>query len=79
MAATNSEGIDTDTFPGLPRFTRGPYAIMYLTRPWTLRQYAGFSTAEASNAFYRKSLAMGQRGLSVAFDLATHRGYDSRP
>ncbi len=69
--------VDIDTFPGLPPYTRGPYATMYLSRPWTLRQYAGFSTAEASNAFYRRNLAMGQRGLSVAFDLATHRGYDS--
>jgi methylmalonyl-CoA mutase len=63
--------------PGLPPFTRGPYATMYTNRPWTIRQYAGFSTAEESNAFYRKALASGQRGLSVAFDLATHRGYDS--
>ena len=63
--------------PGLPPFHRGPYASMYLGRPWTLRQYAGFSTAEESNAFYKKNLAAGQKGLSVAFDLATHRGYDS--
>ena len=66
--------------PGLPGFapyTRGPYASMYTGRPWTIRQYAGFSTAEDSNAFYRRNLAMGQKGLSVAFDLATHRGYDS--
>ena len=62
---------------GLPPFLRGPYASMYTQRPWTVRQYAGFSTAEASNAFYRKNLAAGQKGLSVAFDLATHRGYDS--
>jgi len=62
---------------GLPPFLRGPYSTMYTVRPWTIRQYAGFSTAEASNAFYRKALASGQRGLSVAFDLATHRGYDS--
>ena len=62
---------------GIPPFLRGPYASMYLVRPWTIRQYAGFSTAEASNAFYRKNLAAGQMGLSVAFDLATHRGYDS--
>ncbi len=62
---------------GLPPFLRGPYASMYVTRPWTVRQYAGFSTAEESNAFYRRNLAAGQRGLSVAFDLATHRGYDS--
>jgi methylmalonyl-CoA mutase len=64
-------------YPGLPPYTRGPYATMYRTRPWTVRQYAGFSTAEESNAFYRRNLAAGQRGLSVAFDLATHRGYDS--
>src|SRR5690349_8706576 len=64
-------------FPGLPPFTRGPYATMYAGRPWTIRQYAGFSTAEESNAFYRRNLAAGQKGLSVAFDLATHRGYDS--
>ncbi len=62
---------------GFPPFLRGPYASMYLVRPWTVRQYAGFSTAEASNAFYRRNLAAGQKGLSVAFDLATHRGYDS--
>jgi methylmalonyl-CoA mutase len=62
---------------GIPPFLRGPYATMYLMRPWTVRQYAGFSTAEESNAFYRRNLAAGQRGLSVAFDLATHRGYDS--
>ncbi|MDX6750927.1 methylmalonyl-CoA mutase [Geminicoccaceae bacterium 1502E] len=71
-------GLDfLDTFPGLPPFLRGPYPTMYLTRPWTVRQYAGFSTAEESNAFYRRNLAAGQKGLSVAFDLATHRGYDS--
>jgi len=62
---------------GLPPFLRGPYSTMYVARPWTVRQYAGFSTAEESNAFYRRNLAMGQKGLSVAFDLATHRGYDS--
>jgi len=62
---------------GLPPFLRGPYSTMYVTRPWTVRQYAGFSTAEESNAFYRRNLAAGQKGLSVAFDLATHRGYDS--
>ncbi|MEL6357696.1 MAG: methylmalonyl-CoA mutase family protein, partial [Bacteroidota bacterium] len=62
---------------GLPPYRRGPYASMYANRPWTIRQYAGFSTAEESNAFYRRNLAAGQRGLSVAFDLATHRGYDS--
>lgn len=66
-----------DGMPGLPPFTRGPYPAMYVNRPWTVRQYAGFSTAEESNAFYRRNLAMGQKGLSVAFDLATHRGYDS--
>jgi len=65
------------TFPGLPPYTRGARATMYAGRPWTLRQYAGFSTAEESNAFYRRNLAAGQTGLSVAFDLATHRGYDS--
>src|SRR5688572_22424418 len=65
------------SYPGLPPYTRGPYATMYAGRPWTIRQYAGFSTAEESNAFYRRNLAAGQRGLSVAFDLATHRGYDS--
>jgi len=64
-------------YPGLAPFTRGPYPTMYLTNPWTLRQYAGFSTAEDSNAFYRRNLAAGQMGLSIAFDLATHRGYDS--
>ena len=66
-----------DQVAGSPPYTRGPYESMYLTKPWTLRQYAGFSTAEASNAFYRQNLAAGQKGLSVAFDLATHRGYDS--
>lgn len=66
-----------DTYPGLAPFLRGPYAGMYATQPWTIRQYAGFSTAEDSNAFYRRNLAAGQKGLSVAFDLATHRGYDS--
>lgn len=66
-----------ETMPGLFPFVRGPYATMYSNRPWTIRQYAGFSTAEESNAFYRRNLAAGQRGLSVAFDLATHRGYDS--
>jgi methylmalonyl-CoA mutase len=63
--------------PGLAPYTRGPYPTMYVNRPWTVRQYAGFSTAEESNAFYRRNLSMGQKGLSVAFDLATHRGYDS--
>ena len=71
-------GLDAlDTFPGLSPFVRGPYPTMYTTQPWTIRQYAGFSTAEESNAFYRRNLAAGQKGLSVAFDLATHRGYDS--
>lgn len=67
----------TDTLPGMAPFVRGPQATMYAVRPWTIRQYAGFSTAEASNAFYRKALAAGGQGVSVAFDLATHRGYDS--
>ena len=62
---------------GIAPFLRGPYSTMFVTRPWTIRQYAGFSTAEESNAFYRRNLAAGQKGLSVAFDLATHRGYDS--
>ena len=71
-------GVDAlDTYPGLTPFLRGPYPAMYTTQPWTIRQYAGFSTAEESNAFYRRNLAAGQKGLSVAFDLATHRGYDS--
>jgi len=69
-------GIDSG-YPGVAPYTRGPYATMYSGRPWTIRQYAGFSTAEESNAFYRRNLAAGQKGLSVAFDLATHRGYDS--
>ncbi|MCR9015921.1 methylmalonyl-CoA mutase [Aquiflexum gelatinilyticum] len=67
----------TDFIAGIPPFLRGPYSTMYVMRPWTIRQYAGFSTAEESNAFYRSNLAGGQKGLSVAFDLATHRGYDS--
>src|SRR5215471_10838107 len=72
------KGLDfLDTFPGMPPYLRGPYPTMYATQPWTIRQYAGFSTAEDSNAFYRRNLAAGQKGLSVAFDLATHRGYDS--
>ena len=66
-----------DTYPGLAPFVRGPYPTMYVQQPWTIRQYAGFSTAEESNAFYRRNLAAGQKGLSIAFDLATHRGYDS--
>ena len=69
--------IHLNTMPGLPPFLRGPYPTMYVTQPWTVRQYAGFSTAEESNAFYRRNLAAGQKGLSIAFDLATHRGYDS--
>ena len=72
------EGLDhLGTWPGLPPFLRGPYPTMYVNQPWTIRQYAGFSTAEDSNAFYRRNLAAGQKGLSVAFDLATHRGYYS--
>jgi methylmalonyl-CoA mutase len=72
------EGIDfLNTWPGIAPFLRGPYPTMYVNQPWTVRQYAGFSTAEDSNAFYRRNLAAGQKGLSVAFDLATHRGYDS--
>ncbi len=67
----------TDSRPGLPPYLRGPYPTMYVNRPWTVRQYAGFSTARESNAFYRRNLAAGQKGLSIAFDLATHRGYDS--
>jgi len=71
-------GLDfLDGYPGIAPYLRGPYPTMYVTQPWTLRQYAGFSTAEDSNAFYRRNLAAGQKGLSVAFDLATHRGYDS--
>src|SRR5689334_23690918 len=71
-------GLDfLDTYPGLPPFLRGPYPTMYVNQPWTIRQYAGFSSAEESNAFYRRNLAAGQKGLSIAFDLATHRGYDS--
>ena len=71
-------GLETlDSYPGIAPYLRGPYPTMYVNQPWTIRQYAGFSTAEASNAFYRRNLAAGQKGLSVAFDLATHRGYDS--
>ncbi|MHC4104856.1 MAG: methylmalonyl-CoA mutase, partial [Planctomycetota bacterium] len=74
----NIEGMaHVDTLPGFPPYARGPMATMYAGRPWTIRQYAGFSTAKESNAFYRRNLAAGQKGLSVAFDLATHRGYDS--
>ncbi|WP_454717293.1 methylmalonyl-CoA mutase [Caulobacter segnis] len=76
--AEDAAGLDfTGGFPGVAPFVRGPYPTMYVTNPWTVRQYAGFSTAEDSNAFYRRNLAAGQMGLSVAFDLATHRGYDS--
>jgi methylmalonyl-CoA mutase len=72
------EGLDfIDGLPGLPPYLRGPYPTMYVQRPWTVRQYSGFSTAEDSNAFYRRNLAAGQQGVSIAFDLATHRGYDS--
>jgi methylmalonyl-CoA mutase len=76
--AADLAGVDhLETMPGLPPFIRGPYPTMYVLRPWTVRQYAGFSTAKDSNAFYRRNLAAGQMGLSIAFDLATHRGYDS--
>src|SRR5215471_14423228 len=76
--AADLENLETlGSLPGFPPFTRGPKATMYAGRPWTIRQYAGFSTAEESNKFYRANLAAGQMGLSVAFDLATHRGYDS--
>lgn len=69
--------IDKEYSAGIAPYLRGPYTTMYVQKPWTIRQYAGFSTAEESNAFYRRNLAAGQKGLSVAFDLATHRGYDS--
>jgi len=76
--AADTAGLDfLDGYPGIAPFVRGPYPTMYVTQPWTIRQYAGFSTAEDSNAFYRRNIAAGQKGLSVAFDLATHRGYDS--
>ena len=76
--AADTAGLDfLDTYPGIPPYLRGPYPAMYALQPWTVRQYAGFSTAEDSNAFYRRNIAAGQKGLSVAFDLATHRGYDS--
>jgi methylmalonyl-CoA mutase len=76
--AADLRGLDgLDTYPGIAPYLRGPYPTMYVTQPWTIRQYAGFSTAEDSNAFYRRNLAAGQKGLSIAFDLATHRGYDS--
>ncbi|WJK36219.1 methylmalonyl-CoA mutase [Solwaraspora sp. WMMA2065] len=76
-AADTADLTFLDTVPGVPPYLRGPYPTMYTTQPWTIRQYAGFSTAEESNAFYRRNLAAGQKGLSIAFDLATHRGYDS--
>ncbi|WP_214369473.1 methylmalonyl-CoA mutase [Pseudonocardia sp. H11422] len=76
--ASDLEGLDfLQTYPGITPYLRGPYPTMYVTQPWTVRQYAGFSTAQESNAFYRRNLAAGQKGLSIAFDLATHRGYDS--
>ncbi|MFD6071760.1 methylmalonyl-CoA mutase family protein, partial [Amycolatopsis lurida] len=76
--ADDLSGVDfLGTYPGIAPYLRGPYPTMYVNQPWTIRQYAGFSTAEESNAFYRRNLAAGQKGLSVAFDLATHRGYDS--
>ena len=76
--ASDLEGMElAEDMPGMAPFKRGVRASMYANRPWTIRQYAGFSTAEESNAFYRRNLAAGQKGLSVAFDLATHRGYDS--
>ncbi len=76
--ASDRDGLDfLNSWPGVAPYLRGPYPTMYATRPWTIRQYAGFSTAEDSNAFYRRNLAAGQKGLSIAFDLATHRGYDS--
>ncbi|HEX4408557.1 MAG TPA: methylmalonyl-CoA mutase [Xanthobacteraceae bacterium] len=77
-AAGDLDGVEgLNTYPGIAPYLRGPYPTMYVTQPWTIRQYAGFSTAEDSNAFYRRNLAAGQKGLSIAFDLATHRGYDS--
>ena len=76
--AADRDGLDfLDGMPGIPPYLRGPYPTMYVEKPWTIRQYAGFSTAQESNAFYRRNLAAGQKGLSIAFDLATHRGYDS--
>src|SRR5690242_1345716 len=77
-SAADTASIDfLDGYPGIAPYLRGPYPTMYVTQPWTIRQYAGFSTAEDSNAFYRRNIAAGQKGLSIAFDLATHRGYDS--
>ena len=76
--ASDIAGLDCpDGFPGIAPYLRGPYPAMYAERPWTIRQYAGYSSAEELNAFYRRNLAAGQKGLSVAFDLPTHRGYDS--
>ena len=76
--AADLEGMEHLNYAaGVAPFLRGPYSTMYVNKPWTIRQYAGFSTAEESNAFYRRNLAAGQKGLSVAFDLATHRGYDA--
>ena len=72
-----SDSHHLDSIAGIPPFVRGPYSSMYTNKPWTIRQYAGFSTAEQSNKFYKENLKAGQKGLSVAFDLATHRGYDS--
>src|SRR3954454_16710166 len=75
FTAADLRGLDfLDTYPGIAPYLRGPYPTMYTTQPWTIRQYAGFSTASESNAFYRRNLAAGQKGLSVAFDLPTHRG-----
>jgi methylmalonyl-CoA mutase len=77
-SAADLEGMEHLNYAaGIPPFLRGPYSTMYVNKPWTVRQYAGFSTASESNAFYRRNLAAGQKGLSVAFDLATHRGYDA--
>jgi methylmalonyl-CoA mutase len=77
-SAKDLEGMEHLNYAaGISPFLRGPYSTMYVMKPWTVRQYAGFSTAEESNAFYRRNLAAGQKGLSIAFDLATHRGYDS--
>ena len=77
-SAEDLEGMEHLNYAaGIAPFLRGPYSTMYVMRPWTIRQYAGFSTAEESNAFYRRNIAAGQKGLSVAFDLATHRGYDA--
>ncbi|MCB1480233.1 MAG: methylmalonyl-CoA mutase, partial [Rhodobiaceae bacterium] len=78
FGAGDRDGLDfLQSWPGIAPYLRGPYPTMYVQKPWTIRQYAGFSTAEDSNAFYRRNLAAGQKGLSIAFDLATHRGYDS--